>query len=581
MWLINTATLQLEFFADASQVRYVALSHTWGEGEIAFRDMPDLSVARSKPGWAKIEMTCRLAQAAEPRIEYAWVDTCCIDKTSSTELSEAINSMFAWYGDSSLCFVYLSDFQSRLGQSAEPEDGQKMLAQSRWFSRGWTLQELIAPRRVQFYDSSWELFGTKQSLRPILNQITGIDNKVLENVACLPSVPVGRRLSWAALRSTSRVEDAAYSLLGIFDVNMPLLYGEGQKAFLRLQEEIAKSRNDLSLFAWQQIESDASRFRGIFAHSPREFLRCRYLKTPLERLQLEVDFAITNRGLRLEKNLSRTELRELDRTNDGLILGLDCVESSAETNFIPKWLGVYLWKHGSTYVRWSPRTLHHSDFRRLRPPPLVSSVHAATVLSPEEIRTMHVQTKILLISKRPVHSPTDGVVVERIVNTRGSFLSYHIFPINTSYGAKIDAEDTTNVAVIYGTQGDPRKRPEDRELWALVYRQGQSPNHFSNNIDDIFLHDVYSHHETERGSAAQDFVFANYSDEEGNIRDDKMPKSVDIADPQVGSKIHRISISVEAEPTMLRFGPSAYNRTFMIMVKHSVITNEERSDRKG
>ncbi|KAH7124281.1 hypothetical protein EDB81DRAFT_812339 [Dactylonectria macrodidyma] len=571
MWLINTETLQLEFFSDATVVDYVILSHTWGEGEVKFQDLSDKPIAQHKAGWPKIEMTCRLAQAAEPPVAYAWVDTCCIDKTSSTELSEAINSMFAWYRDSSFCLVYLADFEIKPGQFIETEV-QKSLAQCRWFSRGWTLQELIAPRRVHFCDSSWEIFGTKESLQRVLSEITGIDSKVLKNSACLPAIPVGRRLSWAALRSTSRIEDIAYSLLGIFDVNMPLLYGEGQKAFVRLQEEIARSTNDLSLFAWQQTEADDFRFRGIFAHSPREFLRCRHLKSPLERLQLQTDFTLTNRGLRIEKNLIPTELRELDRTNNGLILGLDCVESSPETHFAPKWIGIYLWRYGSTYVRWSPRVLHRSDSRGgwMSSPP--NPTYITMVLSQEEIETMHIQTKILIISKRSSTAPSVGVV-ERVVNTRGSFISFHIFPIHTSCGLEANAASTTNLAVIYGIQGDLCKRPEDREPWAMVYRQGQAPKAVSNHIDDIFL-SGHNPHEIEKASIAQDFVFSNYSDEEGSLQDEKMPKQVDIPDSANNSKIHRISITVEAEPTVLQFGRSTYNRTFMIIVRQRDIARK-------
>ena len=568
MWLINTETLQLEFFSGATAVDYAILSHTWGDGEVTFGDMSHKSVAQKKAGWPKIEMTCRLARMASPPLAYAWVDTCCIDKTSSTELSEAINSMFGWYRASSLCLVYLADFQIRPGEDADSDpEVQARLGRCRWFSRGWTLQELIAPGRLHFCHSSWEVFGTKESLWNVLRQITGIDATVLKDASCLDAVPVGRRLSWAAQRRTTRIEDVAYSLLGIFDVNMPLLYGEGPKAFVRLQEEIARSTNDLSLFAWQQSAAEGFRFRGIFAHSPREFLRCRYLKSPLERNQLRTDFGLTNRGLRIADNLMPHELRELDRTNDGLLLGLDCIESSPETLFAPRWVGIYLWKHGSTYVRWSPGDLHYEQSRRGWESHGATPKYVATVLSQQEIQSMHVQTKILIVSNRSSTKFSEGIV-ERSINTRGSFVSYHIFPIHT--GSKLKTAKPTNVAVLYGIQGDLSTKPENREPWAMLYVQGQSPKAVSNHVDDIFK----SEHDSElaKGSSiAQDFVFANYSDVEGVLQDDKMPKQVNMPDLADPSMVHRVSVDVYQEPTVLRFGLASFNRCFRVMVRHTVV----------
>jgi hypothetical protein len=146
--------------------------------------------------------------------------------------------MFRWYKNAQVCYVYLSDV------TVETE-----FHSSRWFTRGWTLQELIAPSNITFYDKDWDDVGTKQELGNYISDITGIDLGVLRGQD-LELVSAAKKMSWAALRQTTRTEDVAYCLLGIFDVNMPLLYGEGKKAFIRLQEEIMKVSSDQSLFAW-------------------------------------------------------------------------------------------------------------------------------------------------------------------------------------------------------------------------------------------------------------------------------------------------------------------------------------------
>ena len=180
MWLINTESFALEAIGDPEGYSYAVLSHTWEGGEVTFQEMADLNQAREKPGFSKIERTCRLA--LERGIKYAWVDTCCIDKSSSAELTEAINSMFRWYKLSTICFVYLSDC----------DDNE--LAKCRWFTRGWTLQELLAPVFVEFYDHFWRPSGNKTSLQKLIVDITGIDEKVLNNSDALSSVCVARRM---------------------------------------------------------------------------------------------------------------------------------------------------------------------------------------------------------------------------------------------------------------------------------------------------------------------------------------------------------------------------------------------------
>jgi hypothetical protein len=245
MWLIDAQTLKLKFVADPRKYKYATLSHMWGDDEVAFEDMNNPANAENKKRYLKIKRTCE--RALSQRIRLAWVDTCCIDKSSSAELSESINSMFLWYKLSTICYAWLEDWDG---------SGHESIRQSKWFTRGWTLQELIAPPEVEFLNRDWEFCGNRRSFGDTISSVTGIEIHVLQGHRSLSKVPVGRRMSWAASRKTTRTEDRAYSLLGIFDVNMPMLYGEVENAFFRLQEEIVRNlATCLSLFAW-----DAPRF---------------------------------------------------------------------------------------------------------------------------------------------------------------------------------------------------------------------------------------------------------------------------------------------------------------------------------
>ncbi|KAJ4175017.1 hypothetical protein NW754_005437 [Fusarium falciforme] len=261
MWLINTDTLRLESVVNPETVEYAILSHTWEEEEVSFQEFQDLGFARTRKGFAKIEMTCLFAKSQGYR--YAWVDTCCIDKSSSAELSEAINSMFRWYKDAQYCYAYLSDYHQTTVDSS--------FGRCRWFTRGWTLQELIAPRFLTFYNRDWESLGSKIELHEVISKITRIDSDVLLGECDISTIDVVYRMSWAAGREATRAEDIAYCLFGIFDVNLPMLYGEGEKAFLRLQEEICQRVADLTLFAWKTDADEGAEIRGIFARSPNEF----------------------------------------------------------------------------------------------------------------------------------------------------------------------------------------------------------------------------------------------------------------------------------------------------------------------
>ena len=257
MRLLDTTTIKLSEFFDADIPPYVILSHTWGKNDVTFQDLGRVR-SEGPQAYSKIAACCALASSRG--FKWVWIDTCCIDKSSSAELSEAINSMFRWYWDSKECYAYLEDVSI---------DNMDQFGSSRWFTRGWTLQELLAPSNLYFYDKSWTNLGSKQDLRKAIALATNIPawtveyfNPGFESAAA--------KMSWASKRQTSRVEDTAYCLMGLFDINMPLLYGEGGKAFTRLQHEIVKNQDDESVFAWTDKRLSYS-YRGMFARSPAAF----------------------------------------------------------------------------------------------------------------------------------------------------------------------------------------------------------------------------------------------------------------------------------------------------------------------
>ncbi|PMD36321.1 hypothetical protein L207DRAFT_392738, partial [Hyaloscypha variabilis F] len=210
---------------------YAILSHTWEAEEVYFQDIKDGS-GKSKCGYSKIQFCSN--QAKHDGLTYFWVDTCCIDKSSSAVLTEAINSMFRWYRQATKCYVYLADV------STEPTEPPWELAfrNSRWFTRGWTLQELLAPGSVEFFSREGDLLGNKTSLEQQIHTITNIPVEALRGNR-LFDLLVSERLAWMERRETTREEDMAYALLGLFGVQMPLIYGEGrERALKRLMNEI-------------------------------------------------------------------------------------------------------------------------------------------------------------------------------------------------------------------------------------------------------------------------------------------------------------------------------------------------------
>ncbi|KAE8325933.1 ankyrin repeat-containing domain protein [Aspergillus sergii] len=230
---------------------YAILSHTWGSDEVTLQDIND-PIGKSRMGYKKIEDCCSIARKME--YQYVWIDTCCIDKTSSAELSEAINSMFLWYQEASICYAYLFD--------------------------------------------SWRELGDKKSLGRRISECTRIPESVLSGEKDINMFSAAQRLSWAAKRETTRVEDRAYCLLGLFGVNMPLIYGERKAAFIRLQEEILKISEDHSLFAWKWKSSDTC--SGLLATSPSAFIDSHDI-VPCETFQTSSGpLIISGRGIHLD-----------------------------------------------------------------------------------------------------------------------------------------------------------------------------------------------------------------------------------------------------------------------------------------
>jgi len=225
---------------------YTILSHTWGADttEVTFEDLRN-GTGKDKPGYEKIRFCGE--QARQDNLEYFWVDTCCINKADFTELSEAINSMFRWYRNAARCYVYLSDVSSpafNTNEESNPRPWESDFQKSRWFTRGWALQELLAPTSVEFFSRERKRLGDKRSLKQQIHEITGIADSALQGAA-LSQFSVDERLSWIERRQTKLKEDKAYSLLGIFDVYMPLIYGEGEKnAFKRLRTSVQMVKED-------------------------------------------------------------------------------------------------------------------------------------------------------------------------------------------------------------------------------------------------------------------------------------------------------------------------------------------------
>ena len=264
--------------------------------------------------------------------------------------------MYGWYRDAAVCYVFLADLKP--GTSA---DLVKDLRACRWFTRGWTLQELIAPREVVFFDRAWECRGRKEELAGLLSQITGVPEALLRGKTELGEYSVAKRMSWAAGRETTRVEDVAYCLLGIFAVNMDLRYGEGVTAFARLQTTVMQRTADLSIFTWLDDEASPGRppFAGILAESPRQFASC----GKIDRISGDsayANFAITTRGIQIEASLLR--VRNGKHGSSKLVLDALCLNEGLVVGIYVRSIG------GGLYARSDPgaRVMWHNNTPDIR-----------------------------------------------------------------------------------------------------------------------------------------------------------------------------------------------------------------------
>lgn len=364
MWLLDVDTLLLKEFVGNMIPPYAILSHTWGSDEVTFVDMKKLKhrdEVRQRRGFSKIEGCC--ARAKEGGYAWAWVDSCCIDKRSSAELSEALNSMFDWYQSAAVCYVYLSDVSN-------DEDVRQTFKESRWFTRGWTLQELLASRNITFFAKDWSKLGymgdfyelsvgpeyvdhgisTALDMSPFTNltslvsDITHIPTEYLSREKRLEQACVAQRMYWAAQRRTTRPEDRAYSLMGIFDIKMPIIYGEGpDKAFARLQREICNETPDQSIFAWHH--SDMISYR-LLADSPQCFKNSGDVvwlgqETSLgPRRASRSAFYLTNLGLRITLPLFSANKVGSDYYKGQIHANLHCFIKGSDGNY--KQLGLSL-----------------------------------------------------------------------------------------------------------------------------------------------------------------------------------------------------------------------------------------------
>ena len=296
--IVHTTKIELCEFTEKQTPDYAILSHTWNNSEISFSELSKMVAGSGPPMDSKVTKCCELA--ASKGWNYVWIDTCCIDKTSSAELSEAINSMFRWYQNASACYAYLVDVDT-LNPTWELQ-----FRNSRWFKRGWTLQELLAPSYVDFYDCEWRKIGSKDTLDDDILLATGIESDHLFNHRIASTA---QKMFWASERETTRTEDLSYCLLGLFDINMTPIYGEGSNAFIRLQQKIAKKTDDESLFAWNDPDPGPDsplNLTGMFAKSPKAFAQSGDIGPVASNLfgLYRPPWSVTNRGLAISLYLN-------------------------------------------------------------------------------------------------------------------------------------------------------------------------------------------------------------------------------------------------------------------------------------
>ncbi|KAL7801883.1 hypothetical protein V8C43DRAFT_272207 [Trichoderma afarasin] len=399
MRLLDARTLGLVDITDDSIPPYAILSHTWGDEEITIQQLRRLGGCSQttlaspqtldkkrraivlKKGYIKISGAAQLAVSRG--LDYIWVDTCCIDKTSSAELSEAINSMYLWYEKSAECYAYLYDVEPVLA-AADAAVFHDNLRRSRWFTRGWTLQELIAPKVVLFYAKDWSFLGQKHTpaeFTKAISEITNIDQEVLNGRIDPLQLSVSARMAWASHRNTTRLEDTAYCLMGLFQVNMPLLYGEGRRAFARLQEEIIQRTDDQSIFAWNSFDDqdeDPDALFGLLAQSPAQFKLAGSLQVlPPLPIYASAPSSMTNQGIRVQLYIQQRASEDQGAMEEDYYAILDCVKRDGDVYQCP---ALYL------------RRLSEDQYGRLRPKSqLFMPPPSATFLPMDGYRSVYVR----------------------------------------------------------------------------------------------------------------------------------------------------------------------------------------------
>jgi hypothetical protein len=396
MRLINVRTLALEEFFGDQIPPYAILSHTWGPNheEVQFKDI-ESGCANRKPGYRKIEYLCK--QAAKDILYWAWCDTCCIDKSSSAELSESINSMYQWYQGAEICYAYLSDV---LTTDADPEY-KRDIQQSRWFTRGWTLQELLAPETVYFYNRDWNFLGDKDSFQDEIWDITGVNFGAMNYPWSLPSYSIATRMSWASRRTTTRIEDQAYCMLGILGVHMPLLYGEGHNAFRRLQEELIKISDDETIFAHSG--------REVLAQGPQQFASGSDLT--ITRKCTSAPYSMTNSGVQIHMRvlMLNAEVGNIDNEEVSALGILNCYHNNATNR--NKYIALPL-----------ATTRMHSTYRKASAPLQLVDAARATAA---EYQTIFIQLQAVRISRITLFEDYDPAQYVSVVHPHGSCCVYN------------------------------------------------------------------------------------------------------------------------------------------------------------
>ncbi|KAF5363083.1 hypothetical protein D9758_012621 [Tetrapyrgos nigripes] len=452
MRLLNTRTLRVrEFFTYIP--RYAILSHTWEDEEVTFQDIQNIATladtcngrqltfddiraflppAQLKKGYKKIVQAC--VRARNSAFDWIWIDSCCINKESSAELSEAINSMYQYYENAAVCYVYLFDVSGKL----HPKNPRSDFKRSKWFTRGWTLQELLASEVISFFDRDWTKIGTRWSLRDVISVVTTIPINVLEGRS-IDEYSVAQKMSWAAHRQTTRPEDEAYCLMGIFGVSMSPIYGEGgEKAFMRLQQEIIRVSDDRSIFAWISKQGGE---RGLLARSPYEFRhsgRVRASNTDAIIGNSPSSYSFNNNGLHIHLPL------ETDNSYPNVFLAsLNCqtIDDSYVSVYLRRTTGDY-------YERYMPEAV----VLRPAPPPL------------GDVRELTVREEPILRKSRTIFDAPGTTVVSLLPSARHFVCSRppREASISTEFSVELENSWWKDINLTYAY-------PSEREAFTLDF----------------------------------------------------------------------------------------------------------------